>query len=114
MSEATCAVLATIFPLVLVTGVLERRSASLKIRRLKLYRRVSLVTFAVALMGTIYAVIGVAMGGFVLSAGVALWALFGISIFGLGFTLLASLATAEVEEDAEDDDGAGLDPDVEK
>lgn len=100
MSEATCAVLSAIFPLVLVTGVLERRVPHIKIRRHRWFRRLFLGTFAAALCGTVYAVIGVQFGGFPPVAAIVMWVLFGAAIGGLAITLLASVATAENREDS--------------
>ena len=99
MSEATCAVLATIFPLVLVAGVIERRSTHLAIRKSRFYRFVSVMTFGFAIFGTIVATIGVSMGGVDIAFAVVAWIAFGIAVGGLGVTLLASLASAELEEE---------------
>ena len=100
MTEATCAVLSAIFPLVLVTGVLERRSAHMRIRRHRFFRATSLTTFTSALCGTVYAVIGVQLGGFVPAAAVVIWVLFAVAVAGLTVTLLAFLATAEAKEES--------------
>lgn len=100
MSQATCAVLSAIFPLVLATGVLERRDPHIKIRRHRFFRRVFLGTFGAALCGTVYAVIGVQFGGFTPVAAIVMWILFGAAVCGLAVTLLASVATAEIQEDS--------------
>lgn len=100
MSEATCAVLSAIFPLVLVAGVLERRVPHIKIRRHRFFRNVFLGMFTAALCGTVYAVIGVEVGGFTSVNAIFVWTLFAIAIGGLATTLLASVATAEIEEDS--------------
>lgn len=45
--------------------------------------------------------IGVETGGYPLGAGIVMWALFGAAVFGLGYTLLAALATQELKEDGD-------------
>lgn len=99
MTESTCAVLSAIFPLIFVTSSIERRVTHLKIRRHVFYRRAHLVTFAFAICGTAYAVIGVAIGGYTPPAGFVLWIIFGGSLLGLAILMIASMATAEIEEE---------------
>ncbi len=101
MSEATCAVLSAIFPLILLSAVVERRGAHRRIRRHKLTRSVTRATFTAAIGGTVYSVIGVETGGYPLAAGLVMWAFFAFAVFGLGYTLLAALATQELKEDAD-------------
>jgi hypothetical protein len=102
MSEATCAVLSAIFPLILVTGVLERRVPHIKIRRHQFYRLTFLATFTAALAGTICAVVGVQIAGLSPALGATTWVLFAVAIGGLATTLIASVATAEIQEDSDE------------
>ncbi len=100
MSENTYSVLATLFSLILITGVLERRSPIVQIRRAPFYRRMSIATFGAAILGTFFSVVGVSNGGTedaFLSA--FMWILFVGALGLLGIILIASLVSAELEED---------------
>lgn len=102
MSENTFSVLATLFSLILVTGVLERRSPVVQIRRAPFYRRLSIATFATAILGTFLSVAGVASGGTTSTFhSAAMWVLFVFALGCLGTVLIASLVSAELEEDGE-------------
>jgi hypothetical protein len=59
-----------------------------------------MLTFTASLAGTVCAVVGVQLGGYALTAGTVIWILFGLAIGGLSMILLASIATAEIQEDA--------------
>ncbi len=99
MSEATCAVLAAVFPLYMVTAILERRATNMGIRRRKFYRWISFLSVSFAAIGTVYAVIGVGAGGFSVGHAFVLWLLFYVSSLGVVLAVVGSLATAELEED---------------
>ncbi|WP_404430693.1 hypothetical protein LG299_12470 [Microbacterium lacus] len=101
MNAATCQVLATVFPIVMLTVVLERRMISIKLRRLPWFRNVMLWSFGSALLGVGITLVGVQTNGLPLIAGVTAWMLAALSIGGLGAVLMASMATTEVEEDTE-------------
>lgn len=101
MSQDTCAVLTAVFPLVLITVVLEQRSLHLNIRRRAWFRLWRVLTTCWAIIGLVASVIGVQLEG--LSGVWALfnWLLAGLAGLGLTFVLLGALATTEEEEDAE-------------
>ncbi|GAA1791006.1 hypothetical protein [Agromyces lapidis] len=107
MTEATCAVLSAVYPLVLITVVLEQRSIDLGIRRRRWFRAVTFTIVAGALVGLGLSVIGVQLHGLGPVAGVANWLVGLIAVGGLGFLLLSVLATLQAEEDAETDAEAG-------
>lgn len=100
MNSATCTALSAVFPLILITVVLERPRVSVKIRRTRWFRRLMLTTFAASLIGTALSVIGVQLDGFGLLAGTVLWLVLGVALTGLGAAALMIVATDEVEEDA--------------
>lgn len=99
MPLETCMALSAIFPLIFVTCVLERRNAHMRIRRHRVYRRANFAAFSFALIGTVYAVIGVQLRGFEVVHAVVVWGVFAVAMCGLTLTLLASVATAEIEEE---------------
>ncbi|MFF2494904.1 hypothetical protein [Agromyces sp. NPDC058064] len=107
MTEATCAVLSAVYPLVLITVVLEQRSIHLSIRRRRWFRVLTFTIVAGALIGIALSVIGVQLHGLGPVAGAANWLVGLIAVGGLGFLLLSMLATLQAEEDAETDDEIG-------
>ena len=103
MSKDTCAVLTAVFPIVLLTAVLERRAIHVNIRRQRWFRRATQAIVTACAVGLVLTVIGVEVGGLASLIGVVAWMTCGIAILGLPFTLLAALATAEAEEDRDTD-----------
>lgn len=99
MSQDTCAVLTAIFPLVLLTVVLERRTIHIKIRRRQWFRRTVLATISASAIGLLLTVIGVQTDGLISILGLFAWIAFAVASGGLVFSLLASMATVELEED---------------
>lgn len=99
MSQDTCAVLTAIFPLVLLTVVLERRAIHIKIRRRQWFRQAVLATISASAVGLLLTVIGVQTGGLISVLGLFAWIAFGVAVGGLVFSLLALMATVELEED---------------
>lgn len=100
MTGSVCQVLAGIFPVVLLTLVVERRLIALKVRRLPWFRQAALLTLAAALIGLALVVFGVDHGYSGWLAFVA-WACAVLTLAGFALSLLFSLATAENEEDDE-------------
>ena len=100
MTEATCAVLSAVYPLVLITVVLEQRSIDLDIRRRRWFRAVTFTIVAGSLVGLVLSVIGVQFHGLGPVAGAANWLVGLIAVGGLGFLLLSVLATLQAEEDS--------------
>lgn len=92
--------LTAIFPIVLLTVVLERRLIHVKIRRRPWFRIVTQVVIVAAVGGLLFTVFGVQLGGYGPVIGWLAWAAFLISIAGLTFNLIAATASAELEEDA--------------
>ncbi|TDN92572.1 hypothetical protein EV279_2096 [Microbacterium sp. BK668] len=93
--------LAAVYPLVLITVVLEQRSLHLDLRRRKWFRRATLVVVAAALVGLAMSIIGVQTQGLSWVPGGVNWLMAGLAIIGLGALLLAVLATLELEEDSD-------------
>lgn len=107
MTEATCAVLSAVYPLVLITVVLEQRSIHLEIRRRRWFRVVTFTIVAGSLVGLVLSVVGVQLHGLGVGPGVVNWLVGLIAVGGLGFLLLSVLATLQAEEDSEADPEAG-------
>ena len=101
MSKETCAVLTAIFPIVLLTVVLERRAIHMNIRRLPWFRWVTQFIVGACAVGLPLTVLGVQFGGLKVVIGAIAWLACAIVVGGLPFTLLAALATAEADEDRE-------------
>lgn len=101
MSKDTCAVLTAVFPIVLLTVVLERRAIHLNIRRQGWFRWTTQYIVGGCAVGLPLAVIGVQTNGLSLIWGALAWVGGAVAVLGLPFTLLAALATAEAEEDRE-------------
>lgn len=97
MSAATCAVLATVFPLILLAIAVDGRNVSPKLRRLKWHGRMVAWAVTCSVVGLVSSVIGVQTNG--LSFGWALWTwiFFAGALFTLVVVVLMLLATAEVE-----------------
>lgn len=101
MSEATCAVLTAIFPLVLLTVVLERRAIHLKIRKKRWFRTMTQLTVTASLIGLVLTVIGVQLHGLDLPWSWFAWLAAAVAVFGLAFNLLGTAASDEAREDGE-------------
>jgi cytochrome bd-type quinol oxidase subunit 2 len=99
MSEATCAVLSAVYPLILITIVLEQRSVHLEIRRRTWFRRATLMVVVASLAGLALSVVGVQTGGLAPLFAAVNWVAGAVSLLGLGALLLAIIATLEDEED---------------
>jgi hypothetical protein len=99
MNADTCAVLASVFPLVLITIVLEGRSVHFNLRSRKWFRAITLYGMAGSLVGLVFAVIGVQTGGFADLVSWPLWALFGTAVLALAITVLGIRASDENEDD---------------
>lgn len=99
MSEATCAVLSAVHPLILITIVLEQRSVHLEIRRRTWFRRATLAVVLASLVGLALSVVGVQSGGLAPVFATVNWVAGTVSLLGLGVLLLAIIATLEDEED---------------
>lgn len=101
MSEATCAVLTAIFPLVLLTVVLERRAIHVNIRKKTWFRVMTQVTVTASLIGLTLTVVGVQLHGLYWRLGWVAWLAFAAAFFGLGFNLLGTAASDEAREDSD-------------
>jgi len=99
MSADTCAVLAGVFPLILITNVLESRSVHKRIRRRPFFRKSRVWGVSTSLTGLVFAVVGVNLGGYSGSASLPLWLLFGAAMVCMAMTVLGLLATSENEDD---------------
>lgn len=101
MSKDTCAVLTAIFPIVLLTVVLERRAIHVNIRRQPWFRWATQLIVGACAVGLPLAVLGVQFEGLRVVLGAIAWLVCAVVVFGLPFTLLAALATSEMEDDRE-------------
>jgi len=99
MNAATCSALTAVFPLILITVVLERPRVSIKIRRKPWFRRLVLPTIATSLIGTGLSAVGVQVDGYAPFVAVFAWCTFAFALGGLGTIALMIVATDEVEED---------------
>ena len=95
----TCAVLASVFPLALLTIVLEIRGVHFNLRRRPFFRQVSVFGMSASLIGIVMSVVGVAVDGFAFASAVIVWILFVSSMASLITVAMGILAT---EEDAID------------
>jgi len=105
MNLDTCQLLATVFPLVMVTLVVERRSMRMNLRRQTWFRKGMLALFTASLIGLGFVIVGTQLGGLTEVAGLTAWACCAVSIVGLGVLVLASMASTEVDEDEASDAG---------
>jgi len=99
MNAATCQALVSLFPLVMITLVLERRSTAIKIRKRQWFRDIAIGVLVASLLGLTLAILGCAMDGLSDTLAFLAWACTILSGLGLGWTLLASMASMEVDED---------------
>ena len=91
--------LAAVYPLILITVVLEQRSVHLDIRRRTWFRRATFAVVVASLVGLVLSVVGVQSAGLAPAYAWANWTAGAVSVLGLGALLLAILATLEDEED---------------
>lgn len=90
MSQTTCIALSAVFPLILVTMAIEHRRALRFVRRReKFFERLVEYCTIGSLLGLVITVIGVQLDGLNFPATLIVWALFTISVFGLGVMLVA-------------------------
>jgi len=95
MTADTCAVLAGVFPLALLTIVLEIRGVHFNLRRRPLFRQASVFGMSASLIGIVMSVVGVAIDGFAFGPAVIVWILFASSMAGLITVAMGILATEE-------------------
>ena len=100
MNTGTCAVLAGVFPLVLIAIVADRRGIHLGLRRRAWYRRAVVGTICACLLGLGYSVVGVQMEGFEGSPATLLWGLSAFALLAFAMSILLTVVTQENEEDA--------------
>ncbi|SFN65851.1 hypothetical protein SAMN05216219_1537 [Mycetocola miduiensis] len=94
--------LTAVFPIVMLTVAVERRSIDLKIRRLRWFRFLSVAALVSSFVGLGLVLLGVEHSGLGALWGSVAWLCAGASVGVLTATLIAVLATAEVEEDREE------------
>lgn len=99
MTADTCAVLAAVFPLVMLTLAVERRLVGLKLRRKIWFRRAVLVGFTACVIGLPISVLGVQADGLDLILAYANWMAAGVAFLTLAVMVLMVMATSEAEED---------------
>jgi uncharacterized membrane protein len=99
MNADTCAVLASVFPLILITTVLEARAVHFNLRSRRLFRWSTYAGMSTSLIGIGIAVIGVAVGGYDQQGSIMIWLLFGVAILALAISVVGIAATLENEDD---------------
>lgn len=99
MNAETCQVLATVFPLVMVTLVIERRSIRMKVRKTKWFRNGSLLLLEVSIIGLGFAVVGTQMNGLDGLIAAFAWLIALMSVAGLATLMLLAMASTEADED---------------
>ena len=97
MNSETCAVLASVFPLALITIVLESRQVHVNLRRRRFFREISLAGISTSLVGLVVSVIGVSLGGFSGYAAIIPWSLFAVAVLGMAMIALGITATQDNE-----------------
>jgi hypothetical protein len=102
VNQETCAVLTAVFPIVMLTVAVERRSVHVKIGRLKWFRKLSVVAVASSFAGLLLVLAGVQTDGLEnLLLAITAWLLTIVSVGVLTVVLISVLATAEVDEDSQ-------------
>jgi hypothetical protein len=99
MNSPTCSVLASIFPLILLTVVLESRNVNLGLRRLKIFRPLVFVAVGTSLIGVFLAVVGVSTNGLEVAWGALVWVAFSSDLLALALLVLMLVVTREFDED---------------
>jgi len=99
MSAETCQMLATVFPLVMVTLVIERRSIRMRVRKTKWFRNVCLIILEVSIIGLGFVIAGTQLGGLDGFVAAFAWLACVLSVAGLATVMLLSMASTEADED---------------
>jgi hypothetical protein len=99
MNANTCAVLASVFPLILITVVLEIRSVAFKLRSRKWFQQIAALGMAFSLTGLVLSVIGVAVDGFAGLLAVWIWAVFIAAMIALMMIVMGILVTSELDDE---------------
>ncbi|AMB59194.1 hypothetical protein AWU67_10325 [Microterricola viridarii] len=88
------------FPLVLITIVLEQRSVHVNIRSRAWFEKTTIAVVSISLAGLVASIVGVQLGGLEALSAWPLWLLFLAAVVGLAFLLIAVLATSSIEAEA--------------
>jgi hypothetical protein len=107
VNAATCQVLASIFPVILLTVVVEGRRVHRNLRRLKLFRALSQGVVSASLIGLTFSVIGVATTGLGWESAMFDWAAIATDVLGLAILMLMLLATPDIEDALLEPDESG-------
>lgn len=99
MRGDVCATLTAVFPLVLLAVVAQRPTIHRRIRVSRSYRFSVRAAVTCSLIGLLAAVVGQQLGGIPVVAAVFLGGLLVVDVCCLGFTVLASIASFELEEE---------------
>jgi hypothetical protein len=99
MNAPTCQALTALFPLVMITLMLERREMAVPLRRRTWFRKGHLALISVATVGLWLAIWGCQTSGLDGFLALVAWCVVSLAVLGLALTLLASTASAEVRED---------------
>ena len=99
MNADTCAVLANVFPLILITVVLEVRSVAFKLRSRKWFQQIAAIGMTLSLTGLVFSVIGVAVNGFSGLFAVWIWVVFAGATAALMMIAMGILMTGELEDE---------------
>ena len=94
--------LAAVFPIVILTVVVEGRRVHPRIRRFKWHSKVSVVALTTSVLGLAYSVVGVQLGGFDERTALPVWGFAVISLAALTFIGILLLATAEADLDVKE------------
>lgn len=101
MNAATCAALAAVYPVVLLTLVIDRARLLKKLRQAAWYRRVAEYATSASLVGLILSVVGIQLNGLDSGWAVAAWLVFATVAFGLLLHVAGLLASLDVSDEAE-------------
>jgi hypothetical protein len=112
MNADTCAVLASVFPLILITIVLERKGVHINLRSRTWFRNSVLLGMVFSLLGLLASVSGVELGGYNDGWAIFVWGLFVAALIALTLTAMGILATAENQDDEELKSGVNDSPSV--
>jgi hypothetical protein len=99
MNSETCSVLASVFPLILITTVLESRAVHFNLRSRRLFRWGIYAGMSTSIVGLALSVIGVNRGGYSAIESLAVWPLFWTALAALALSILGIAATFENEDD---------------
>ncbi|HEY4269970.1 MAG TPA: hypothetical protein VGM94_17440 [Galbitalea sp.] len=101
MNSATCSVLAGVFPIVLLTLVLERRAITINLRKRRWVRQIIIGGVATSLAGEGVALAGVQVNGYPLTQAIVAWTVTAVALLCFAMSLLMIVATDEIEEEAD-------------